>query len=110
MTCKIGQTVRYLSYGVEKTATIERIGRSGTLFIGGGRFLFPQSVLGVGSDMKPFIFNQWHVWSGTQAVLLSDESSKDLREFRSPDDCINWLYLNGHKDAARALDAHIKAG
>jgi hypothetical protein len=45
---KVGQTVRYMSYGVEKTAVIVRIGeRSGIVFIGGGRFLHPESILGV---------------------------------------------------------------
>jgi hypothetical protein len=58
--------------------------------------------------MKPFIFQNWHAWDGTAGVLLSDEDGKDLREFKNTDDCINWLYLNNHKDAARALNAHVK--
>jgi hypothetical protein len=47
MKLKVGDTVRYMSYGVEKTAVITRIGKSGIIFIGGSRFLHPESVLGV---------------------------------------------------------------
>jgi hypothetical protein len=59
--------------------------------------------------MKPFIFNQWHAWQGNTHVVLSDESKKELHYFSFTDDCINWLYLNGDKEAARALNAHVKA-
>lgn len=58
--------------------------------------------------MKPFAFGDWHAWEGVAQIMLSDESVKKLRAFDSTDDCINWLYLNGHKDAARALNAHVK--
>lgn len=58
--------------------------------------------------MKPFAFNNWHAWQGTAQILLSDESTKTLREFKDADHCINWLCLNGHKDAARALNKHVK--
>lgn len=58
--------------------------------------------------MKPFAFNQWHAWQGAASVLLSDESAKKLREFPTADACVNWLFLNGDKPAARALNAHIK--
>jgi len=58
--------------------------------------------------MKPFIFNQWHAWNGTVGILLSDESKKKLRQFKDVDACVNWLYLSGHKDAARAIDTHAK--
>lgn len=58
--------------------------------------------------MKPFAFNHWHAWQGTIQILLSDESTKTLREFKDADQCINWLFLNGHKDVARALNKHVK--
>jgi len=58
--------------------------------------------------MRPFEFNNWHAWEGTSGVLLSDESVKKLRQFSTVDDAINWLFINGHKDAARALNAHKK--
>lgn len=58
--------------------------------------------------MKPFIFKNWHAWQGTAAILLLDENKGILRQFDTEDDAINWLYLNGHKDAARALNAHKK--
>lgn len=60
--------------------------------------------------MKPFIFSKWHAWQGTgDIVLLSDEESKKLRQFKTADDCINWLYLEaGDKEAARALNKHNK--
>ena len=37
--------------------------------------------------------------------MLSDENVKKLRHFTCLDDCITWLYLEGEKDAARALNA-----
>ncbi len=59
-------------------------------------------------SIKPFIFENWHAWTSTGGVMLSDESEKKLREFKSPDECINWLFMNGDKPAARALDKHVK--
>lgn len=52
-----------------------------------------------------FIHGNWHAWDGTGArILLSDESNKTLRSFPNLDACITWLYLQGEKDAARALN------
>lgn len=51
-----------------------------------------------------FIFGKWHGWQGVATYLLSDENSKKLRSFSTIDDCINWLFVNGFKDAARALN------
>ncbi|MDX9668731.1 hypothetical protein [Pseudomonas sp. P8_250] len=62
------------------------------------------------APVKAFISGHWHAWQGTAKVMLSDESSKELREFDSVDDCVNWLFMNEQKDAARALNAHTKAG
>lgn len=60
----------------------------------------------------PFEFGIWHAWDANNpfapGIYLSDESRKKLRKFGSTDDTVNWLYLNGHKDAARALNAHCK--
>jgi len=58
------------------------------------------------NNMKPFIFKQWHIWSGTKGILVSDQESADLREFKTLDDAINWLFVNGHKEAVRALNQH----
>jgi hypothetical protein len=62
------------------------------------------------TDMKAFEHGKWHAWEGTVGILLSDEDEKKLRQFKTADDCINWLFLdkNGDKDAARALNQHIK--
>lgn len=60
--------------------------------------------------MKPFQFNKWHAWQGVSSILLSDEDNKKLRSFKTMNDAINWLFMNGHKDAARALNAHVKQG
>lgn len=62
--------------------------------------------------MKPFIFQHWHAWAlaGAARMALSDEDNKALHYFTTTDDAINWLYLNGHKEAARALNKHVKAG
>lgn len=64
--------------------------------------------------MKPFIFEQWHAWDkqnpfADKPIYLSDEDNKVLREFASVDDAVNWLFLNGYKTAARALNNHVKA-
>lgn len=58
--------------------------------------------------MKPFIYKNWHAWQGTSHILLSDESTMHLRYFKTSDDCITWLFVNGHQDAARALNKHMK--
>jgi len=58
--------------------------------------------------MKPFIFNHWHCWESNGKILLSDERIKELRHFSNTDDCINWLFLCWDKDAARALNKHVK--
>lgn len=59
--------------------------------------------------MKPFIHGTFHFWHGQDGYLLSDESTKRLQTFASADDCVNWLYVNGHKDTARALNRHLKS-
>lgn len=60
------------------------------------------------TEMKPFIFEQWHAWEANGAIMVSDEAKKRLRQFKSLDAAINWLYLNGARPAARALNAHCK--
>ena len=54
--------------------------------------------------MNPFIFDNWHGWNGGMNYLLSDESNKKLHSFKTIDDAINWLFVSGHKEAARALN------
>ena len=49
------------------------------------------------------IFGKWYAWQGT-TFLLSDEETKTLHSFRNIDDCVNWLWLNGEKEAARELN------
>lgn len=59
--------------------------------------------------MKPFIHGRWHAWEVPAGrIMLSDEEVKKLRQFDSADDCVNWLYIEGYKHAARAMAAHIK--
>jgi hypothetical protein len=61
--------------------------------------------------MKPFNFGKWHAWQGTAHIILSDEDVKSLHYFTDTTSAINWLYLTANdKDAARALNAHVKAG
>ena len=51
------------------------------------------------------IYENIHVWLGTKRrVMVSDESTKQLQSFNTKDDAINWLFLNGHKEAARKLN------
>ena len=45
--------------------------------------------------------NQW---------LVSYEDIKKLMEFETLDDVINYLYLDGHKEAARELNRRAKEG
>lgn len=56
--------------------------------------------------IKPFIYKEWHAWPGQTGILLSDQSVSKLRHFATVDDAINWLFLAGEKETARALNAH----
>lgn len=67
-------------------------------------------VADVPPQMEPFEWHNWHAWTVcTGRVVLSDESVKKLRDFADIDAVINWLFLEGQKDAARALNKHAKA-
>lgn len=56
--------------------------------------------------MFTFIFNHWHAWQNTQGrYMLSDENTKRLHSFATLDGAINYLFLHGERDAARALNA-----
>lgn len=63
--------------------------------------------------MTTATYANWHAWENgnpfAPRVLLSDEDIKQLRYFHTWDDAINWLYLNGNKEAARAINSQIKA-
>lgn len=60
--------------------------------------------------MKPFTYNQWHVWIGQEnKILVSDESNKRLSSFDNIDQAINYIYMFPDWSAARALDKHFKA-
>lgn len=54
--------------------------------------------------MLHFIHDDWHGWQGSNAFLLSDEKVKHLRSFKDADAAVTWLYLEGYRDAARALN------
>jgi hypothetical protein len=58
--------------------------------------------------MKPFQFEHVHAWQGNAHIIVSIETTKTLEYFKTTDDAINWLYVNDHKDAARALNAYMK--
>jgi hypothetical protein len=59
--------------------------------------------------MKPFQFEYIHAWQGNAHILISIETTKTLKYFKTTDEAINWLYIEGYKDAARALNTHVKA-
>lgn len=59
-------------------------------------------------EIKPFTCGDWHIWQGVAQILASDESAKKLHSFADVDECVNWLFLNGHKETARAFNAHAK--
>lgn len=45
MTIKVGDKVTYISYGEEKTATVTRLSRDGSIiFLDNGRFVFHRSI------------------------------------------------------------------
>lgn len=67
-----------------------------------------RSILNQPQPNTTFTHGNWHAWTGTTHVVLSDEGTKSLRYFTSWDACINWLYVNDHKVEARALNKHIK--
>jgi hypothetical protein len=55
--------------------------------------------------MTSFTTARFHGWTGAAGkFLLSDEQEKYLREFPTVDDAINWLFLNGYKEDARAFN------
>ncbi len=58
--------------------------------------------------MTTFTHNDWHGWESNGQFLLSDESVKRPRYFADADTAITWLFLEGHKDAARALNTAKK--
>lgn len=53
--------------------------------------------------MLSLIYGKWHMWQAAY-FLVSDEEIKTLHSFADVDDAINWLWLNGEKEAARALN------
>ena len=63
--------------------------------------------------MVTAIYANWHAWENANPfaprVLLSDEDNKQLRYFKSWDDAITWLYLNGYKEAAMAINKQLKS-
>lgn len=46
----------------------------------------------------------WHCWQGAHAILLSNEDRKTLYSFPNLDSAIDWLFVDGHKLAARELN------
>lgn len=48
------------------------------------------------------IYLHWHAWqSNNNNWLLSDENNKQLKQFKTFDDMINYLMLSGNRDAAK---------
>lgn len=58
--------------------------------------------------MVTFTHNDWHGWQSNGQFLLSDEKVKHLRYFADIDTAITWLFLEGHKEAARTLNTAKK--
>ena len=56
------------------------------------------------------IFKNWHTWESNGKQLLSNEDTKELREFDNSDQMINWLFLSGSKEAARYFNSNKKVG
>lgn len=47
------------------------------------------------------IYLHWHTWQSNNNWLLSDENNKQLKQFKTFDDMINYLMLSGNRDAAK---------
>lgn len=47
------------------------------------------------------IYLHWHSWQSNNNWLLSDENNKQLKQFKTFDDMINYLMLSGNRDAAK---------
>ena len=54
------------------------------------------------------ITGKWHVWMVAKGVLLSNEETKQLRDFKDVDSVVNWLYTYGEKEAARVVNKTLK--
>lgn len=57
--------------------------------------------------MQPFEHGNIHVWQGN-GIMLSNESTKQLKQFDDVDSAVNWLYVNGYQHIARKLNHHAK--
>lgn len=51
--------------------------------------------------MKALEYKNFHIWKGTSGIMLSNEDNKQLQQFSNINDVINWLFLNGEREAAR---------
>lgn len=59
--------------------------------------------------MFTHISGDGHFWqSRPDQFIASNETTKQLYDFKSVDDCINWLFVNGLKTQARTLHAANK--
>ena len=56
-----------------------------------------------------FICGDWHCWNCQKGYLLSDESTKIIKQFETIDLAINFLFLSGNKKEARELNNEAKA-
>ena len=54
------------------------------------------------------ITGKWHVWMVDKGVLLSNEETKQLRDFKDVDSVVNWLYIYGEKESARVVNNTLK--
>ena len=54
-------------------------------------------------------FKEWHTWTVTKGCLVSNENTKKLIRFDELDDVINYLWIEGARDAARSLNKLIKS-
>ena len=50
------------------------------------------------------IYENWHYWKVQKGYLLSDEETKRITSHNDVNSIINYLYLTGFKDAARAIN------
>lgn len=60
---------------------------------------------------RTFTYAQWHAWEASAGrILLSEETTKQLRSFASWDDVVNFLFaVASERDAARELNRELTA-
>jgi len=59
--------------------------------------------------LSPLVSGQWSTWIGSSgSILMLDSRTNKFKAFKSATDCILFLYLQGHEDAANSMHHQFK--